>query len=417
MNRIIIIFTILLLVIVIFVILLVLRQPIIPYPIQRFFVLRVLHKSISDPSLINIHNEKALVKSVWTRGEVGLGESYVNGDWDSPNLSKLLSELIQANRVVSSMQKPAIFSKITSRYFSPQQDKKNIEHHYDVGNDFYDIFLTDPFQAYSCAIWSSSSPTLSEAQKNKIDIIIRKMSLPKNKESTQILDIGCGWGKIGDYVSRSTGAYVTGITLSKKQYESGHQLSKKNPRWSVQIKDYRDLSESGKYDAIYSIGMFEHVRVENYSKFFQVVHTILKPGCKMVLHTIIKGEEVHSESQEIPTYVTAHIFPGVQIPCLGWMQNEIHANGMQIEHVEYFGGQHYAETLYTWRKQLVSQIPEILSWKNEKGEQKYPIHLIRSYIYYLTACEMSFRNGQLHIAHLIIVNAPLLTLPNTCTKV
>jgi len=394
----------------IIVVMLLSRHSLIPYPIQRFFVFKVLNASISDSSLIEIHNEKALVHRVWTHGEVGLGESYVEGDWNSRDLSTFLSQLIQSNRS-SSFQKPSWWSKIIAHHFSPQQDKMNIEHHYDVGNDFYDIFLTDPFQAYSCAIWSSSAMTLAEAQKNKIDIIIRKMSLGKNKKDANILDIGCGWGKIGDYVSRQTGARVTGVTLSEKQYESAQQLSKQNPRWTVKIKDYRDLpSETKQYDAIYSIGMMEHVRVENYNTFFQVIQQILKPGGRMVLHTIIKGKEVDTNYHEIPSYVTAHIFPGGQIPCLGWMESEIIANGMQIEHVEYFGGQHYAETLFVWRQQLVTRTPEILSWKDEKGRQKYPLHLIRSYLYYFTVCEMLFRNGEFHTAHLIIVNAPLLKL-------
>ena len=401
---------ILVLILVTMVMMLLSRHTMVPYAIQRYFVFRVLDKSISDPSLITISNEKGMVNRVWTRGEVGLGESYVDGDWNSKDLSRFLLDLIQTNRSRSSFQKPSWFSSITSRYFSPQQDKTNIEHHYDVGNDFYDIFLTDPFQAYSCAIWSPLTTSLSEAQKNKIDIIIRKMSLKKNKKDIHILDIGCGWGKIGDYVSRETGAQVTGITLSEKQYESAQHLSKENPKWTVKIKDYRDLSEKNKYDAIYSIGMMEHVRVENYNKFFQVVNIILKPGGRMVLHTIIKGEEVDPGYQEIPSYVTAHIFPGGQIPCLGWLEEEITVNGMQVEHVEYFGGQHYAETLLTWRQQLVARTPEILSWKNEKGQQKYPLHLVRSYIYYLTICEMLFRNGKLHTAHLIIVNEPLLKL-------
>jgi cyclopropane-fatty-acyl-phospholipid synthase len=388
-------------------ILLLSRHSVVPYPIQRYFVFQ----AISDSSLIEIHNEKALVNRVWTRGEVGLGESYVEGDWNSADLSTFLSDLIQKNRS-SSLQKPSWWSKIIAQHFSPQQDKMNIEHHYDVGNDFYDIFLTDPFQAYSCAIWSSSTMTLAEAQKNKIDIIIRKMSLGKNKKDAKILDIGCGWGKIGDYVSRQTGARVTGVTLSEKQYESGHRLSTQNPRWTVKIKDYRDLSseKATTYDAIYSIGMMEHVRVENYNTFFQVIQKILKPGGRMVLHTIIKGKEVDTSYQEIPSYVTAHIFPGGQIPCLGWMETEIIANGMQIEHVEYFGGQHYAETLFVWRQQLVARTPEILSWKDKKGQQKYPLQLIRSYLYYFTVCEMLFRNGELHTAHLIIVNAPILKL-------
>lgn len=345
--------------------------------------------------IVKILDKKDFIDSLWSKGEVGLGESYSRGSWSCNRLYEFLKLLIKNQSKLQSYR-----NKISYNTQSSKEDKKSISHHYDVGNDFYSTFLTDKFQTYSCAIWSQSSDkeSLDTAQQKKIDIIIRKLNL---KPNAQVLDIGCGWGIIADYVSTKTGSNVTGITLSENQLNFANAIPNSNLKFL--LKDYRHLPESTKYDGIYSIGMLEHVRGQNFDLFFNKIHNILKPGGKFVLHTIISGREKMDQKNALDCYVTTHIFPNGQIPHLNWIEKAVRDNNMQMQHVEYFGGQHYAETLKVWKQQMTSKSGKIL-------ELGYNESLLRSYEYYFTICEAAFRIGDLHVAHVIIVNSPELRL-------
>jgi len=342
-----------------------------------------------------IIEKKDFINSLWSKGEVGLGEAYSRGSWSCNRLYDFLKLLIKNQDKLQSYR-----NKMSYNTQSSKQDKKSISHHYDVGNDFYNIFLTDSFQTYSCAIWSqpSEKESLDAAQQRKIDIIIRKLNLQPN---AQLLDIGCGWGKIADYVSKQTGANVTGITLSKNQLDYAKTLPNENLEFL--LKDYRHLPDNIKYDGIYSIGMLEHVRGQNFDLFFSTIHKILQPGGKFVLHTIISGREKMDQKNALDCYVTTHIFPNGQIPHLNWIEKAVRHNKMQMQHVEYFGGQHYAETLKVWKNQMIRKSDKIL-------EMGYNESLLRSYEYYFTICEAAFRIGDLHVAHIIIVNSPELQI-------
>jgi cyclopropane-fatty-acyl-phospholipid synthase len=344
-----------------------------------------------DKITVLIVDHKDFVDSLWSKGEVGLGESYSRGSWNCNRLYDFLKVLIKNQYKLKSYR-----NQIYYKTQSSKDDKKSISHHYDVGNDFYSTFLTDRFQTYSCAIWSqpSEKESLEAAQQRKIDIIIRKLNL---KVNAKVLDIGCGWGKIADYVSKKTGANLTGITLSKNQLNYANTLANENMNFLLQ--DYRHLPNNVKYDGIYSIGMLEHVRGQNFDMFFNKIHNILQPGGKFVLHTIISGSEKMDQKNALDCYVTTHIFPNGQIPHLNWIEKAVRNNNMQMEHVEYFGGQHYAETLKVWKNQMMSKSDKIL-------EMGYHKDLLRSYEYYFTICEAAFRAGDVHVAHIIIVNSP-----------
>lgn len=209
--------------------------------------------------------------------------------------------------------------------------------------------------------------------------------------------LGVDGEKIADYVSAKTGSSVTGITLSENQLNFANAIPNKNLKFL--LKDYRQLPENVKYDGIYSIGMLEHVRGQNFDLFFKKINKILQPGGKFVLHTIISGREKMDQKNALDCYVTTHIFPNGQIPHLNWIEKAVRHNKMQMQHVEYFGGQHYAETLKVWKQQMMSKSDKIL-------EMGYNENLLRSYEYYFTICEAAFRIGDLHVAHIIIVNSP-----------
>jgi cyclopropane-fatty-acyl-phospholipid synthase len=278
-------------------------------------------------------------------------------------------------------------------------DKSNIIHHYDVGNDFYMKFLKDDLSAYTCGFWFNPTDTLSDAQYNKVNTIIKKMNPQPNK---LILDIGCGWGKIANYVANKTNCSVTGITISDEQVKYGcnnYDINK------VQIinMDYRLLNTQ--FDYIYSIGMFEHVRYENYNSFFQMIKRCLNPTGRFVLHTIISFDPTNKIAKKDGSFVTKHIFPGGQIPCNDWILEKARSNGLNVVHFEGFGGQHYAKTLKVWREYMIESKEFIL--------QKYGLELFAKYEYYFAACEAAFNTGSLGIGHYTIVPDDIINTTNS----
>jgi cyclopropane-fatty-acyl-phospholipid synthase len=358
-------------------------------------ILKVVNDTTKPIPTVYIKNQNNFFSSVYKKSELGLGESYMRGEWECDDLIEFLNTLClnQSNPSIPSIELKTVSSK------SEKYDKSNIVHHYDVGNDFYLQFLRDDLNAYSCGFWFSPTDTLNTAQYNKVNTVIKKLNA---KPGSSILDIGCGWGKIANYVSEKTSCKVTGITVSDEQEK--YALSNYNPEKVVIINmDYRNIS--GQFDYIYSIGMFEHVRYENYDLFFQMIKRCLKPGGRLVLHTIITFDKSNPVAKSGDNFVTTHIFPGGQIPQSDWIVNKARDNGLNIIHFEGFGGQHYAKTLKTWRENM---------WmKKEYIRTKYPEELMLKYDYYFAICEAGFNTGILGIGHYIITNEQVMSLSNS----
>lgn len=387
--------------------------------IQRYFVLKALNKlencsfeiidndevvfasyqnkniDLKNIPKIYIHNSTKFFDAVYHRNEVGLGEAYTNGWWSSNDAYSVLLQIY--NSYDDSLFSTTYFSSLSTK---STDDKKYIKHHYDVGNDFYDTFLKDDLHAYSCGIWSSPEDTLNQAQYNKVDTIIDKLA-PKPKQ--EILDIGCGWGNIAKYVADSTGCNVTGITIADEQHK--HIIDQKYSNVSCLNMDYRNLGDK-KYDHIYSIGMFEHVRYTNYTDFFKAIKRCLKPNGRILLHTIVdfqtKDPKFFSD-----LFVTKYIFPGGQLPNNDWITDTLRKCGLTLVHTEHFGGQHYAKTLAVWRANMMKNSEYII--------EKYGIELLRKYEYYMMTCEVGFTNGGMGIGHYLIVNSPNASLNNSFT--
>jgi len=358
-------------------------------------ILKIINDSTKYIPIIKIYNENNFFQSLYLKNELGLGESYMREEWNCDNLIEFLNTLClnQNNSNIPKISLKNIFNQSTN------YDKNNIKHHYDVGNDFYLQFLTDDLSAYSCGFWFNSNDTLNTAQYNKINTIIKKMNA---KPGSSILDIGCGWGKIANYVSNITQSKVTGITISDEQ-EKFALVNYDPSKVRIINMDYRLLAEQ--FDYIYSIGMFEHVRYENYDIFFQVIKKCLKPGGKFVLHTIITFDESNKVAQQGDNFVTTHIFPGGQIPQNDWILQKARSNGLNIVHFEGFGGQHYAKTLKVWRENMWNQKNYIRT--------KYTEELLLKYDYYFSICEAGFNTGLLGIGHYVIVSENILSLENS----
>jgi cyclopropane-fatty-acyl-phospholipid synthase len=349
------------------------------------------------PGLI-IRDKKRFFEAVYSKLECGLGESYVAGDWDSDNLMQLMVNLSLnlANINNISYFDPATATATEHSKNQIESDKQNILHHYDVGNDFYKLFLTDPLMAYSCGIWEPTTKTLDQAQFNKVNIIIKKLNA---KKGSRILDIGCGWGKIAEYVAARTNGHVTGITISDKQAEI-----KSTKNVTIELLDYRNLCRQ--YDCIYSIGMFEHVRAENYDLFFQTIKRCLVPGGRFVLHTIIGYNYCQADKEStMESFVLRHIFPGGQIPAPEWIVWAIQRAGLKIIHAEFWGGQHYARTLKEWRDRLLASKDYVV--------HNFDIKLLRTYDYYMASCYAQFTTGSLGIGHFVVTNEELVSTKNS----
>jgi cyclopropane-fatty-acyl-phospholipid synthase len=357
-------------------------------------IFKLINDNTKSIPVIIIINENNFYNSVYSNAEVGLGESYMNGDWKSRNLIDMIEFL---NVLCINMNSKYIPKSNIINIFNQNidWDKKNIKHHYDVGNDFYLKFLIDDLSAYSCGFWFNETDTLNDAQYNKVNTIIKKMNAKPGKK---ILDIGCGWGKIANYVATKTGCSVTGITISDEQAKFGNQSYDKNKVKIINI-DYRFLNE--KFDYIYSIGMFEHVRFENYDSFFQTIKRCLNPNGRLVLHTIISFDVTSTSALENGSFVTKHIFPGGQIPNNDWIISSARNNGLNTIHFEGFGGQHYAKTLKKWRENMMLEKQYIL--------KNYGNELLAKYEYYFAICEAAFNTGSMGIGHYIIVNNDMLS--------
>lgn len=340
---------------------------------------------------LNIYNVDMFLTEMWNKCELGIGETYVNGYWSSNDLFQLLLVLLKNrnNEYIPTFNSYNFYNKRL------KYDKTNISFHYDIGNDFYETFLIDKFSAYSCGFFLNENTTLDEAQYNKVNTIIKKMNPMQNKT---ILDIGCGWGKIANYVSEQTNCKVTGITISKEQIKF---IKDYLPNITVIEKDYRELNEQ--YDYIYSIGMFEHVRYENYDDFFKMVKRCLSKNGRCVMHTIITTEETNKKSVN-ETFISKHIFPGGQIPNNDWITNAIVKNDLGIIHTEFFGGQHYAKTLRHWRENMLRNKEYIMKWYSKK--------ILDTYEYYFASCEAAFTSGSMGIGHYVITNNNGVNLEN-----
>jgi cyclopropane-fatty-acyl-phospholipid synthase len=353
---------------------------------------------INDNSYINkvyINNEKCFFTSVYSKSDLGLGESYIRGEWTTDNLVEFLT-LLGLN--VGNMNTSTQHAYYNFFSYDAQLDKKHIQHHYDVGNDFYLKFLTDDLSAYSCGFWFNPKDTLNDAQHNKVNTIIQKMETKPNRK---ILDIGCGWGKIANYVAYQTNCHVTGITVSDKQAMYG-KANYDQTKVKILNMDYRLLNE--KFDYIYSIGMFEHIRYENYDTFFKTIKKCLAQKGRFVLHTIISLTE--SDPRYVrESFISKHIFPGGQIPTNDWITTAVIRNGLNIIHYEGYGGQHYAKTLKVWRKNMLNEKKYII--------ENYGEDLLKKYEFYFAICETGFRLGYMGIGHYIIVNEPVISTDNS----
>ena len=295
-----------------------------------------------------------------------------------------------------------IFNKIkgTYRYFTNFNriinSKKNVSHHYDISEKLYDLFL-DKKRQYSCAYFKNENDSLEDAQTNKIDHIIKKLNIKPNQ---RVLDIGSGWGSLAIDIAKKTNASVTGITLSKNQFDySNKKVKEMNLGNQVDFKliDYRQLNE--KFDRIVSVGMFEHVGRKFYKTYFNQVSKLLKDDGISLIHTI---GSVNSPRDPHP-WITKYIFPGGYTPSLSEIAGPIEKSGLIISDMEVLR-MHYSHTLRHWKERFLSKKQEVLEMFDEK--------FMRMWEFYLASCEMAFKWGD-QVVFQLQLTKNFTSVPNT----
>ena len=318
------------------------------------------------------------LSSLMTSTSLALGEAYMNGDIEVEGdlyyaLDHFLGQMGKFSKDESALKK--LIHPSTGK----KKQKKEVQSHYDIGNDFYKLWL-DETMSYSCGYFKNPDDSLYQAQVNKVDYILEKLYL---KEGMSLLDIGCGWGFLLIEAAKKYKIHGLGITLSEEQYrEFKRRIEQENLQdlLDVELMDYRDLPKTKQtFDRVVSVGMVEHVGRENYQLFIDCVNEVLKPGGVFLLHYISGLKEYSGDP-----WIKKYIFPGGVIPSLREMLScaaEDNFHTIDVENLRL----HYNKTLLCWLNNYHEHIDEVREMFDEK--------FVRMWDLYLAACAATFHNG------------------------
>lgn len=331
-------------------------------------------------------------------GDIGFGESYTDAEWTSNDLTALLTLIIRNMKELDpAAVNPGLPTRIATRLLHALRrnttggSRRNIRAHYDLGNDFYRLWLDAETMMYSCALFEHPAQTLADAQLAKIRRII---DLAEIRKEHHILEIGCGWGGFAIEAVRRTGCTVTGITISEAQLQLARQRVAEAglaDRIELKLTDYRDLGRE-QADRIVSIEMLEAVGHEYFGLFFRKCAGALRPGGKIVLQVITIPNERYESYRNNPDWIQKHIFPGGILPSRAILESAM-AN-LQVERAENIGP-HYAPTLRAWREQFNARSADLRLMGFDDAFQ-------RKWNYYLSYCEAGFSAGYIDDWQLVI---------------
>jgi len=355
----------------------------------------------TEPVQIIVHSQHVYQRMMFN-GVLGAAEAYMEGEWTTPDLvsviqffSQNIDELQAVNAQRSVFNRAAMTSLSWLHRNTLQRSKKNISAHYDLGNDFFSLFL-DPTMLYSSAIYEREDMSLEQASVAKLDRLCRKLDL---KPSDHLLEIGTGWGAMAVYAAQTYGCKVTTTTISEEQYQYANALVKQlglDKQVAVLKKDYRDLE--GSYDKLVSIEMIEAVGHQFFQQYFQVCSKLLKPHGAMAIQAITIPDQRFTQAAKNVDFIKRYIFPGGCLPSLGVITKHIAKDtDMVIADVADIT-QHYATTLATWRKSFFEQIDQV-------RQQGFDERFIRMWDYYLCYCEGGFKERIIG-THQIVFHKP-----------
>jgi cyclopropane-fatty-acyl-phospholipid synthase len=337
----------------------------------------------STPSVIVRMSSRRLDFSLAINPSLSIGEAYMDGSLviEQGNIFDFLDVLARNADRISAHPWFGLLERAST--FSAQHNpigraRRNVAHHYDLSGKLYDTFL-DRDRQYSCAYFTDDAESLESAQLNKKRHIAAKLLL--DRPGLHILDIGSGWGGLGLYLAWIAQADVTGVTLGTEQHKVSNERTAEaglTGRVRFELRDYRE--QSGQFDRIVSVGMFEHVGKKNYPEFFARLRDLLADDGIALLHAV----GVNGTPRSINPFIRKYIFPGADTPSLSEVAAAIEHSGLVITDIEVLR-LHYAETLRLWRERFTARRAEV--------EELYDERFCRMWEFYLASCEIAFRDG------------------------
>lgn len=343
---------------------------------------------------IDVH-EPGLFSRLVRQGDLGLAESYMDGWWSTPDLQAVLDVMVRNGHAMrdgirgSGLLRAWERLRHRLRANTRRGARRNIGRHYDLGNDYYRLWL-DETMTYSSALFATGEETLAEAQRNKYAAICDLMRL---RPGDHVLEIGCGWGGFAEYAAAERGARITALTLSREQRDHAQRRlfeAGLAERVEVQLRDYRDVS--GSYDGIASIEMLEAVGERYWPRYFCTLRDRLKPGATAALQTITVPDRSFTAYRRRTDFIRKHIFPGGMLPCPGALRREAGAAGLELTHWRDFG-ESYARTLRLWRDAYRAR-------QGEVSRLGFDARFLRMWDFYLASCAATFGAGTTGVVHI-----------------
>jgi cyclopropane-fatty-acyl-phospholipid synthase len=357
------------------------------------------------PGTLYVRSADALRRIVWSPDEVGLGRAYVSGDLDADGdlfemlkvlrtsartfrLDGTVSALAAARRVGAlgpPLPPPPEEATVRGRLHSTRRDSQAVRHHYDVGNEFYRLVL-GPAMTYSCARYVDDTVSLVDAQRAKHELVCRKLGLHE-RPGARLLDVGCGWGSLALHAAATHGARVVGVTISPEQAELARRRVDEaalTDKVEIRLQDYRDLAGE-QFDAISSIGMFEHVGTARAAEYFGTLRGLLGPTGRLLNHAIstVRGSKIGGR-----TFMGRYVFPDSELVDVGDVIHCMEDAGFEVRDVESLR-EHYARTLRDWIANLEGD------W--DRAVELVGVGRARIWRLYMAACVVGFEDGGLNV--------------------
>jgi cyclopropane-fatty-acyl-phospholipid synthase len=349
-------------------------------------------------AIVEVHDASVFRRFLFG-GDIAFGETYAEGLWSSPDLLSV-TRLAARNAAAFNAggRLPATLDRWVERIRhrwrrnSVRQSRANIRYHYDLGEDFYSLFL-DPSLTYSCAVFDGPGLSLEDAQRAKFESIARKLEL---SPGDRLLEIGTGWGAFAVHAATRCGCRVTTTTISRSQHDFVRRRLEREgltDRVTLLFEDYRRLA--GRFDKAVSIEMFEAVGLDYYDEFFGAVDRLLEPGGAMLLQTIWLNERRFERYRRQPDFIQRHIFPGSELASIAAIRASLaRATQMSVSGLEEIG-HHYVPTLAAWRERFLAS-------RDRVRALGFPESFIRMWDYYLAYCQGGFAekyigDAQIHL--------------------
>jgi cyclopropane-fatty-acyl-phospholipid synthase len=346
---------------------------------------------------MHIHDASCYA-DILSGGSIGASEAFITGDWSSPDLTSFVRVLVRNIDILDQMEGGfASLSKPMLKWFhshnanSEKGSRRNIAAHYDLGNDFFKLFL-DPTMMYSSGIFPSANSTMHEASENKLKRICEKLQLSPEDE---VVEIGTGWGGFALYAAQNYGCHITTTTISEQQYLLAQErvdAAGMADKITLLKQDYRQLE--GKFDKLVSIEMIEAVGWEYYQTFFETCSALLKPNGVMLVQAITIEDQRYEQAKRDVDFIKQYIFPGSCIPSINALSSaSMKASDMRLVHLDDFA-EHYARTLKSWAEQLRVNLDEVY-------KLGYSQDFVRMWFFYLSYCEGGFAERAIGVSHLV----------------